>query len=126
MEHKQDNILLLLENKTKELDKKIDLGISSPYGWNELSFQGLGSLSRRLASYLIKIGVDKGDRLSILSESIPEWAVALFASVLSGATTIPIDIKLTEGEMENILQAGQPKVLLVSKEFFEVGLRLNA
>ncbi len=125
MYSKQENILLLLENRTKVLDKKIALGISSSFGWNELSFQGLGSLSRRLACFLIDKGVDKGDRISILSESIPEWGAGLFASVLSGAITIPIDIKLTETEMKTILEAGQPKILLVSKHFFEMGLKLK-
>ena len=123
--NKHENILLLLQNKTEVLDKKIALGISSSYGWNELSFQGLGSLSRKLANYLMGVGVDKGDRVSILSESIPEWGAALFASVLSGAITVPIDIKLTEMEMRNILTASQPKVLLVSKNFFEVGMKLK-
>ena len=125
MENKQDNVLLLLEDRTKVLDKKIALGISSSFGWNELSFQGLGSLSRRLACYLINLGVDRGDKVSILSESIPEWAAGLFANVLSGAITIPIDIKLTEMEMFNILNAGQPKILLVSKNFLDLGLKLK-
>ena len=125
MENKQDNILLMLENRTEILDKKIALGISSSLGWKELSFQGLGTLSKRLASYLISIGIDKGDRVSILSESIPEWGAGLFASVLSGATTIPIDIKLTEWEMATILKDGQPKVLLVSSAFLELGLKLK-
>ena len=125
MENKQDNILLMLENRTEVLDKKIALGISSSLGWKELSFQGLGTLSKRLASYLISIGIDRGDRVSILSESIPEWGAGLFASVLSGATTIPIDIKLTEWEMATILKDGQPKVLLVSSAFLELGLKLK-
>jgi long-chain acyl-CoA synthetase len=125
MEHKQENILLLLEDRTKTLDKKVALGISSPYGWSELSFQGLGSLSKKLACYLINSGVDKGDRISILSESIPEWGAGLFASVLSGAITVPIDIKLTEQEIVSILNASKPKILLISKNFFNLGLKLK-
>lgn len=121
----QSNVLLFLENRTEELESKISLGMKSNFGWQELTFKGLGILSRRLANYLIKIGVDKGDNLAILSESMPEWGAALFASILSGATTIPLDIKLTIYELTSILTDSKPKVLLVSNTFLEVGLKLK-
>lgn len=121
----QTNVLLFLENRTEALENKIALGMKSNLGWNELTFRGLGVLSRRLANFLIKSRVDKGDKLAILSESMPEWGAALFASVLSGATTIPLDIKLTLFELTSILQDCKPKVLLVSSAFLETGLKLK-
>jgi long-chain acyl-CoA synthetase len=90
-----NNILLFLENRTEKLQNKISLGIKSHLGWQELTFKGLSVLSRRLANYLIDLGINKGDKVAILSESMPEWGATLFASVLAGATTIPLDIKLT-------------------------------
>lgn len=121
----QTNVLLFLENRTEALENKIALGMKSNLGWNELTFRGLGILSRRLANYLIKSGVEKGDKLAILSESMPEWGAALFASVVSGAITIPLDIKLTEFELTSILNDCKPKVLLVSNEYLETGLKLK-
>lgn len=120
-----NNILLFLENRTNELDDRIALGIKSNLGWRELTFRGLGVLSRRLANYLIKIGIDKGNKLAILSESMPEWGAALFASVLSGAITIPLDIKLTVYELTSILNDCKPKVLIVSNAHLEMGLKLK-
>jgi len=98
----QTNVLLFLENRTEALENKIALGMKSSLGWNELTFKGLGVLSRRLANYLINNNIDKGDKLAILSESMPEWGAALFASVLAGAITIPLDIKLTFFELDSI------------------------
>lgn len=121
----QTNVLLFLENRTEELENKIALGMKSSLGWNELTFRGLSVLSRRLANYLIKSGVDKGDKLAILSESMPEWGAALFASILSGAITIPLDIKLTEYELNSILTDSKPKVLFVSNAFLQIGLKLK-
>lgn len=120
-----NNILLFLENRTEALENKIALGMKSNLGWNELTFRGLNILSRRLANYLIKTGIDKGDKLAILSESMPEWGAALFASILSGAITIPLDIKLTEFELTSILNDCKPKVLIVSNAFLEAGLKLK-
>lgn len=122
----QNNVLLFLENRTEALENKIALGMKSNLGWNELTFRGLNILSTRLANYLIKNGVDKGDRLAILSESMPEWGAALFASILSGAITIPLDIKLTEFELTSILNDCKPKVLIVSNAFLEKALKLKA
>lgn len=121
----QTNILLFLENRTEDFENKIALGIKSNLGWSELTFRGVGILSRRLANYLIKNGVNKGDKLAIFSESMPEWGAALFASVLSGAITIPLDIKLTLYELTSILNDCKPKVLLVSNAFLETALKLK-
>lgn len=121
----QTNVLLFLENRTEELENKIALGMKSSLGWSELTFRGLSVLSRRLANYLINSGINKGDKLAILSESMPEWGAALFASILSGAITIPLDIKLTEYELTSILTDSQPKVLVVSVAFLQIGLKLK-
>ena len=102
---KSENVLLYLEKITKEYGDKNALGIKSNLGWRELTFKGLSILSQRLASYLIEKGIDKGDKITILSESKPEWGAALFASVLAGATLIPLDIKLTAYELNSILSS---------------------
>lgn len=121
----QTNVLLFLENRTDAHENDIALGMKSNLGWNELTFRGLGILSRRLANYLIKNGINKGDKISILSESMPEWGAALFASIVSGAITIPLDIKLTEFELTSILNDCKPKILIVSNAFLKTGLKLK-
>ncbi len=119
------NILLLLEKRTAEFDDRIALGIKSYLGWKELSFKGVGILTKRLASYLIKIGIQKGDKVAILSESMPEWGATLFANVLAGAITVPLDVKLTMYELTSILSDCLPKVLLVSSAYFEKARELQ-
>ena len=76
------NILTFIEKRTKELEDHVALGIRSNLGWSEITFKGLSILSRKLASYLIDIGINKGDKIAILSESMPELGATLFASVL--------------------------------------------
>lgn len=124
-DYKNKNILLLLEGKTNLYDDRIALGMKSYLGWKELSFKGVGILTKRLANYLIKIGIDKGDKVAILSESMPEWGATLFANVLAGAITIPLDIKLTIYEWTSILSDCLPKVLLVSNAYLDKALELK-
>ncbi len=124
---KYENVFTLLEEITIKNSEKVSLGIKSKYGWNELTYKGLGLLSRRLASYLIKdLGIEKGEKLAILSESMPEYGACVFGSVLAGLTTVPLDNKLTIYELESILSNCSPTVMLVSNANFEKALQLQS
>lgn len=120
-----NNVLLFLENRTEELGNNISLGMKSHVGWKELTYKGLSILSKRLAGYLIDLGIDKGAHVAILSESTPEFGAALFASAMAGATIIPLDIKLTIFELTSILESALPAVLLVSSSYLEMAKKLK-
>jgi long-chain acyl-CoA synthetase len=61
-------------------------------------------------------GVSKGDRVAILSENRPEWAVADFASFQLGAVVVPIYATLTAQQTAYILCDSGAKVVVVSTE----------
>ena len=67
----------------------------------------------------------KGEKLAILSESMPEMGACLFASVISGMVTVPLDNKLTIYELESILSSCQPSVMAVSQANVEKALELQ-
>lgn len=122
----KNNILLLLEEKTKIYEDRVALGIKTALGWKEFTYKGVGLLSRKLASYLINdLQLKKGEKLAILSESKPEYGACVFASVMSGLITVPLDIKLTQYELKSILSDCQPSVVLVSQDFIETALMLQ-
>lgn len=120
------NVLSLLEEKTNKYLDRVALGIRTTMGWKEFTFRGLGLLSRKLASYLIgEAKVENGDRLAILSESKPEYGACVFASILAGMTTVPLDIKLTKYELSSILTNCQPSVMLVSQKYIDTAKELQ-
>ncbi len=85
-------------------------------------------LGRRTAdtSYRLKeLGVEKGDRVAILSESRPEWAVAFFGIVSCGGIVVPMDVKLSDAEIEFILNDSGAKCIFVSKKLAETILKLK-
>ena len=113
---KQKNVLSLLEDKTNAFNDRVALGMKTAMGWKEFTYKGLGLLSRKLAWHLInELQVKKGDRLAILSESKPEYGACVFASILAGMTTVPLDVKLTKYELKSILSDCEPVVMLVSQ-----------
>lgn len=112
---KYGNVFKLLEEITINNGEKVSLGMKSKWGWNEFTYKGLGLMSRRLAAYLINdLEISKGEKLAILSESKPEYGACVFASVLAGLTTVPLDNKLTIYELTSILNDSEPVVILTS------------
>lgn len=126
MEYKKRNVLSLLENKTKDFNDRVALGTKNTMGWREFTYKGVGLMSRKLAWHLINtVGVKKGEKLAILSESKPEYGACVFASILSGMVTVPLDVKLTKYELNSILSDCEPSVMLVSQHYLETAIELQ-
>ena len=114
---KYENIFTLLEKTTNENQKRVALGMKTMWGWSEFTYKGLGLLASRLGAYLINdLQIPKGEKLAILSESLPEYGVCVFGSVLAGLTIVPLDNKLTIYELTSILSSCEPTVLMTSSK----------
>lgn len=123
---RKDNALQFLEDKTVSYSERVALGIKTSLGWNEFTYSGLGMLSRKLAHYFINgLMLQKGEKMAILSESKPEYGACVFASVLAGLVSVPLDIKLTKYELESILKDCEPSVIMVSKALAEKAKQLK-
>lgn len=96
------------------------LCIKSGDTWRELTYGEMSKRAIRLSSYLMENGIEQGDRIAILSESKPEWGVALFSSIRSGALTVPLDIKLTEAELTSILSDCRPKAIFADAKHLDM------
>ena len=126
MESRNSHILSFLETKTADYADRIAVGMKGLYGWSEMPYKGVGLLSRKIARYLIEdLDIKKGECLAILSESKPEYAPCVFASVITGTITVPLDIKLSKYELKSILSDCQPTVLITSQHYLETALYLQ-
>ena len=126
MQYRKNNILLLLEERTDIYKDRVALGIKTALGWKEFTYKGVGLLSRKLASYFINdLQLKKGEKLAILSESKPEYGTCVFASIMAGLITVPLDIKLTKYELKSILSDCCPSIILVSQDYMEKALDLQ-
>ena len=120
------NILSLLQERTENYSAKVALGMKNQYGWKEMTYSGIGVLSRKLGAYMINdLQLEKGDKIAILSESKPEFGACVFASIIAGTITVPLDIKLTKYELKSILSDCLPKLILVSRKHIEMAKYLK-
>ncbi len=95
-------------------------------GYEEISYIDLKRRAKKFANYLMdNADVQRGDRIAICCESRPEFAVGIFASIQTGAITVPLDVKLTVPEHTHILNDCKPKILLCSSHYLEHALELK-
>ncbi|MDD5584833.1 MAG: AMP-binding protein [Candidatus Omnitrophica bacterium] len=85
-----------------------------------LSYVNLGRRAVDLSSKLIQLGIVKNDRVAILSQSRPEWSIALFGIISCAGITVPLDVKLSEKEIQFILNDSQAKCVIVSAQYLGV------
>jgi long-chain acyl-CoA synthetase len=62
------------------------------------------------------LGIKAGDRVAIISENRLEWAVADYAALCAGATTVPIYPTLSKPQIVGLLQNSEPVVAFFSTQ----------
>jgi long-chain acyl-CoA synthetase len=82
--------------------------------WTELSYQDLADWVQAASVGLREMGMRDGDRVAILSENRPEWAIADYACLAARCTDVPIYPTLPARQAEYILRDSGAVALLVS------------
>ena len=92
--------------------------------WIAISAGEFADSTRAIAAGLAELGVSAGDRVAILCDNRPEWAMIDFAAVCSGAVTVPIYTSYQAPQVEELLKdsgslvafAGSPEELAKIQE----------
>ena len=58
--------------------------------WHDVSFAEVGEIVSEIARGLIDLGLEPGDRVSLLCTTRPEWTYADFAITSAGGVVVPI------------------------------------
>ncbi|MGH9398804.1 MAG: AMP-dependent synthetase/ligase, partial [Thermoanaerobaculia bacterium] len=94
---------------------KPDLLISKVGGeWKPIAAADFGFTVRCLSLGLNALGIQPGDRVAILSENRPEWAMADFAILCSGALSVPIYPTLPANQIAPLLNDCGAKAVVCS------------
>jgi long-chain acyl-CoA synthetase len=81
--------------------------------WVSATYAEVGEIVRRLSLGLIKLGIEKGDKVAILSNTRPEWTYFDFAALSAGATVVPIYQTNSPEECQYVLENSDAVVVVV-------------
>ena len=82
--------------------------------WRDLSYRDLAERVHAASVGLRELGLRDGDRVAILSENRPEWAIADYACLAARCTDVPIYPTLPARQAEYILRDSGAAALFVS------------
>jgi len=85
-------------------------------GWEEMSYSRLGQTVREIAKGLIALGIERGDRVSILGNTRPEWTLSDLGALAAGTTVAPIYHTNSEDECVYVLTHSEARLLFCEEE----------
>jgi len=106
----------LAETSCKEFAQRpaLSLAFQQPITYGELFDRLI-----RTASVLKDTGIRKKDKVSILAENSPNWAIAYLAAIRLGAIVVPILPDFPETDVRHILTDAKVKILFTTQRQIE-------
>jgi len=84
--------------------------------WLSRTYSEVGDIVRQLALGLIELGIEKGDKVSILANTRPEWTYFDFAALSVGATVVPIYQTNSPDECRYVIENSDAKAVIVEDD----------
>jgi long-chain acyl-CoA synthetase len=106
----------LLFEAVEKYDKPDAMLVRVGEQYTPMSHRTLMDRIRRVRYGLTAIGIQRGDRVAILSENRPEWAIADYACLTSGVTDVPLYPSLPSEQLPYLLRDSGAVAIFVSTE----------
>jgi fatty-acyl-CoA synthase len=81
------------------------------------SYREFNEVCRTVAKGLLKLGIKKGDNVSIWAYNVPEWVILQFATAKIGAILVTVNTSYKSAELEYILNQSDSTTLFMVKSF---------
>ena len=108
----------LHEILTHSVEKFSDRVAFAMIGGEEVSYKEVGKRVETIQELLLNAGVGAGDKVVILSSSMPNWGVSYFAITTAGMVAVPILPDFTSDELDLIIGHSEAKAILVSDKLY--------
>ena len=105
----------LLHNSVEKFADKVAF---SMFGGEDVTYKEFGQRVKQVQEMLLDAGLTAGDKVVILSSSMPNWGVCYFAVVTGGMIAVPILPDFTGEELDTLIKHSEAKGLLVSDKLF--------
>jgi acyl-CoA synthetase (AMP-forming)/AMP-acid ligase II len=87
------------------------------YGY-DMTYQELDEAIDRLAEGLVKLGINKGDRVALLMQNCPQFVISYFGILRAGGVVVTINPMFKHAELEYELNDSGAQTLIVLDSLF--------
>ena len=108
------NLVTMFFARATELGNAPFLWHREGKGWASRSWTQTALQVSALTAALKRVGIERGDRVMLVSENRPEWCIADLAIMAAGAVTVPTYTTNNERDHGHILQDSGAKAVIVS------------
>ncbi len=81
-----------------------------------ITFEEASNMVKGFAASLQTLGLKKGEKVAILSENRPEWAIADLGTMAAGGIVVPLHTTLNPQAIANLINHSETKILVVSSQ----------
>lgn len=108
------NLVTMFFARAAQLDEAPFLHAKRNGAWHATSWRKAAEQVAALAAGLQRLGLARGDRVLLVSENRPEWAIADLAIMAAGCVTVPAYTTNTEQDHQHVLVDSGAKAAIVS------------
>lgn len=96
-------LVSLIDEMAERHDLALAFQMSTDEGLTRITFADVKLGADAAAARLMAAGIGRGNRVAISARNHPDWAIAFFGIIRSGATAVPVDPVLDAAGWVNIL-----------------------
>ncbi|MEG3087026.1 AMP-dependent synthetase/ligase [Sphingomonas sp. PB4P5] len=108
------NLVTMFFTRAREEGDKPFLWHKAGGAWVSLSWADAAKQVASLAAGLTAIGLERGDRVMLVSENRPEWCISDLAIMAAGCVTVPTYVTNTERDHAHIIENSGARAVIVS------------
>jgi len=110
----------MLSLSAERMPDKTALRARRASGFFEITYRELDMKTEVLASELHELGCRPSDRIAVIGENRPEWAIAYLAIHKGAFVAVPLDPALKEAEIKHILNDAEVKTVIAAGSFADM------
>ncbi|MDR1839405.1 MAG: AMP-binding protein [Treponema sp.] len=110
---------LCLASSAKYKDSPAFVMLSEGKISRRVTYAQMGSRARQIGRLLNTLGIEKGDRVLILSENCPEWPLAYFGIAFAGAVSVPLLTGFSSEQIRHIASCAGISAVCLSRAMAE-------
>lgn len=110
---RHESLVHLLEEMAERHDWRVALAKPESDGLSRVSFRQWWERARACAVRLVDSGVQPGDRVALVAQDSPEWAIGFFGVLLAGAAVVPLDAAASSRQLAAWAREARVQLALV-------------